>query len=166
MLADQHSDLLFSAQLRTDTSEKVYFLLEHQSTTDPTVPLRALSYQVRIWHRFVKEHSKAWLPPVFAVLVSHVRGGWTAPRAFEDLFDPDVMALSGIAALVPRFSMIVVDLAQLSNDDLAGRQLGAFQKLALWLSRDARDPVHPLASFDSGSLRCSSSAAPKQASTD
>ena len=44
--------------------------------------------------------------------------------------------------------MIVVDLAQLSNDDLAGRQLGAFQKLALWLLRDERDPAHPLASFD------------------
>jgi len=148
MLADRHSDLLFSSRLRADPTEVVNFLLEHQSTNDPTMPLRALSYQVRIWGRFVKEHPRAWLPPVFAVLVSHVRGGWTAPRTFEDLFAPGVMALSGVAALVPRFSMIVVDVTQLSNDDLAARSLGAFQKLALWLLRDARDPVHPLGSFD------------------
>jgi hypothetical protein len=147
-LADQHSDLLFSARLRTGEPELVYFLLEHQSTGDPTMPLRMLSYQNRIWDRFVKAHPGACLAPVIAVLVSHVPGGWTAGRAFEDLFDPDVMALSGLAALIPRFSLIVEDLTQLSNADLAVRPLGAFQKLALWLLRDARDPVRLLDSFD------------------
>lgn len=148
MLADHHSDLLFSAQLRTDASQVVNFLLEHQSTIDPTMSLRALSYQVRIWNRFVKEHPDAWLPPVFAVLLSHARAGWTAPRAFEDLFHPAVISLSGIGPLVPRFSMIVDDLIHLSNDGLSARPLGPFQKLALWLLRDARDPLHPLASFE------------------
>jgi predicted transposase YdaD len=151
MLADHHSDLLFTAQRTTRASETIYFLLEHQSTIDPTMPLRMLTYEIRIWNRFVKEHRDAWLPPVFAVLVGHVRGGWTAARAFAELFDPDVMAISEIATLVPRFSMIVEDvedLTQRSNDELATRSLGAFQKLALWLLRDARDPVCPLASFD------------------
>jgi hypothetical protein len=54
-LADQHSDRLFFARLRTGSAERVYFLLEHQSTGDPTMPLRVLSYQVRIWDRFVKD---------------------------------------------------------------------------------------------------------------
>jgi hypothetical protein len=88
------------------------------------------------------------LAPVVAVLVNHVPGGWTAARAFEDLFDPAVMALAGLAALVPRCSMIVEDLMQLSNADLAARALGAFQKLALWLLRDARDSARLLDSFD------------------
>jgi predicted transposase/invertase (TIGR01784 family) len=74
-LADQHSDLLFSAQLRGDAAARMYFLLEHQSTTDATMPLRVLSYDVRIWERYVREQPKAWLPPVVAVLVSHVRAG-------------------------------------------------------------------------------------------
>ena len=148
MLAEQHGDLLFLAGLRTDASKIVYCLLEHQSTSDPMMPLRMLSYQVRIWNRFVREHPDAWLPPVFGVVVSHAAGGWTAARAFEGLFDPGVMSTSGLAALVPRFSMIVDDLTQLSNDDLAGRSLGAFQKLALWLLRDARDPERLLDSFD------------------
>jgi hypothetical protein len=37
---------------------------------------------------------------------------------------------------------------QRSNDNLAARALGAFQKVALWLLRDARDPEHLLSSFD------------------
>jgi predicted transposase/invertase (TIGR01784 family) len=147
-LADRHSDLLFSAQLRTGKPELVYFLLEHQSTSDPSMPLRMLSYQSRIWDRFAKKQRRTRLPPVIAVLVSHVAGGWTDARAFEELFDPDVLALSGLAALVPRFSMIVEDLTQLTNDDLALRPLPAFQKLALWLLRDACDSARLLDSFD------------------
>jgi len=112
------------------------------------MPLRMISYQNRIWDRFVEEHPGAPLAPVIAVLVSHVPGGWTAARAFKELFDPAVMALSGLIALVPRFSMIVDDLAQLSNDDLATRPLPAFPKLALWLLRDARDSARLVASFD------------------
>jgi predicted transposase YdaD len=145
---DRHSDLLFCARLRIGEPDLVYFLLEHQSTIDPTMPQRTLSYQSRIWDRFFKEHAGSRLPPVITMLVSHAPGGWTAPRAFEDLFDPDVMALPGLAALVPRCLMIVEDLTHLSNDDLTARSLGAFQMLALWLLRDARDPARLLASFE------------------
>jgi predicted transposase/invertase (TIGR01784 family) len=38
MLADHHSDLLFSARLRTGEPKLVFFLLEHQSTSDATMP--------------------------------------------------------------------------------------------------------------------------------
>ncbi|HEX2688493.1 MAG TPA: Rpn family recombination-promoting nuclease/putative transposase [Kofleriaceae bacterium] len=148
LLADQHSDLVFSAQLRTGEPALLYFLLEHQSTSDPGMPLRMLSYQNRIWDSFVKEHPRTRLAPIIAVLVSHVPEGWTAARTFEDLFDPDVMALAGLAALVPRFSLIIDDLMQLTDEDLAARSLAAFPKLALWLLRDARDPARLLGSFD------------------
>jgi hypothetical protein len=147
-LVDRHGDLVFSARLRTRGSERVYFLLEHQSTGDSTMPLRMLSYQNRIWEHVVEEARRGGLPPVIAVLVSHVAGGWTEARTFEDLFAPAVLALSGMTALVPRCSMIVDDLAGLSNDDLARRPLAAFQKLALWLLRDARDPARLLESFE------------------
>ena len=147
-LADQHSDLLFSAQLRTGEPKLVYFLLEHQSSSDPQMPRRTLSYQSRIWDRFVIEHPRKRLAPIIAVLVSHVPGGWTAARTFEELFDPDVLALAGLGTLVPRCSMIVEDLMQRSNADLAAWSLGAFQKLALWLLRDSRGTAHLMDSFD------------------
>jgi hypothetical protein len=134
--------------LRIGKPRLVYFLLEHQSTRDAKMPLRMLSYQNRIWDRAARAHPRAWLPPVIAVLVSHVPGGWTAARTFEELFDPAVRARSDLAALVPRCAMIVEDLAQLADDDLDARSLSAFAKLALWLLRDARDPVRLLDSFE------------------
>jgi len=82
------------------------------------------------------------------VLVSHVAGGWTLARSFEALFDPAVLALPGLTALVPRYSMIVDDLAQVSNEELAARSLAAPQQLALWLLRDGRAPARLLDNFD------------------
>ena len=63
------------------------------------------------------------------------------------MLDPAVKALPGLAALLPRFSLLVEDLTDLSDADLQARSLAAFQKLALWLLRDARDPVRLLSSF-------------------
>jgi hypothetical protein len=147
-LADSHSDLLFSVRLRNGHDVLVYALLEHQSTQDPTMPLRALEYQLRIWSRFRKDKRAPPLPPIITVVVSHVPGGWATARSFEDLFEPMVLDIPALAALVPRFSLIIEDLAHLSNDDLKARSLEAFQKLALWLLRDARDPDRLVDSFE------------------
>ena len=147
-LVDQHSDLLFSARLRTDAAGLIHVLLEHQSTADPAMPLRTLSYRTQIWNRCHKQHPDAWLPPILAVLVSHVPGGWRSSRTLDDMFEPIVRAIPGLSASIPRSSLIIDDLAQLSNADLQARSLGAFQKLALWLLRDARAPRRLLANFD------------------
>jgi hypothetical protein len=146
-LADHHSDLLFSARTRTGDSLMVHLLLEHQSTSDPVMPLRTLTYETRIWDRFHKDRPGERLPPIIAVVISHVPGGWTAARSFDDLFAPSIMTIPGLLALVPRFSLVIVDLSELSNEDLKARSLAASQKLALWLLRDARDPVRLLQNF-------------------
>ena len=146
-LVDHHSDLLFSARLRTRETASLYLLLEHQSAGDPAMPLRGLSYQIRIWERSRREQPQAWLPPVIAVVVSHVPGGWMTSRSLEDMLDPAVRALPGLAGLLPRFSLLIEDIAHLSDADLQTRSLAAYQRLALWLLRDARDPVRLLDSF-------------------
>ena len=147
-LADHHSDLLFSARLRTDAAELIHVLLEHQSTADPAMPLRTLSYRTRVWNRLRKQRPDAWLPPILAVLVSHAPGGWTTSRSLDDMFDPGVLAIPSLSASIPRSALIIDDLTHLSNDALKARALAAFQKLALWLLRDARDPRRLLDNFD------------------
>lgn len=147
-LADQHNDLLFRARLRPGKRGLVFLLLEHQSTRDPTMPQRVLSYQMRIWDRFRKERPHERLPPILAVLVSHAPGGWTGPRAFEEMFDPDVLAIPELPSFVRRCSMITLDLAHMSDAVLQHLELPASQKLVLWVLRDARDPGRLLASFD------------------
>ena len=57
-LADLHADLLYSAQLRTEPPEPLHVLLEHQSTADPGMPLRTLSYRTRIWIRCRKQRPR------------------------------------------------------------------------------------------------------------
>jgi hypothetical protein len=52
-----------------------------------------------------------------------------------------------VAAVLPRFSLLIEDIAHLSDADLQVRSLAPYQKLALWLLRDARDPVRLLGSF-------------------
>ena len=146
-LVDSHSDLLFSARLRTGEPALLYFLLEHQSTGDPAMPLRGLSYQVRIWERSRKAQPQGWLPLVIAVVVSHAPDGWTTSRSLEDMLDPAVRALPQLATLAPQFSLLIEDLTYLSDADLQARSLAAFQKLVLWLLRDARDPARLLGSF-------------------
>ena len=70
---------------------------------------------------------------------------WRAPSSSWGL------AIPGLAALVPRCSMVVDDLAGRSDDELRARALAPFQKLALWLLRDTRDPVRLLDRFDAWS---------------
>jgi flagellar biosynthesis/type III secretory pathway protein FliH len=153
-LGEGHSDLLFAARLRTRERALAYLLIEHQSTDDPDMPLRMLSYQTQLWGRLRKAQREqkappgAPLAPILGVLVGHPPGGWTSARSFEQLLDPEVMAIPELAAMVPRFSMVVDDLARRSDADLRARALAPFQKLALWLLRDARDPERLLNGFD------------------
>jgi hypothetical protein len=151
-LVDRHGDLQFKVRLRSGEPALLFLLLEHQSTEDPAMPLRGLSYQVQAWERFRRDHQHArWLPPIIAAVVSHVPGGWTTSRSLDDMLDPAVMAVPGIAALVPRFSLIIDDLAQLSDAALRARSMAAISTLALWALRDARNPVRLLRSFDTWS---------------
>lgn len=150
-LADRHSDLLYEVDLR-GAPAFLYLLLEHQSTNDPDMPLRMLIYMARIWERFRKAHPvqegvRVPLPPIIPAVVSHVPGGWTAPRTFEELLDPHAVTIPGLAAFVPRFSMLIEDLGHLSNDDIKALTLAAFPKLVLWALRDARSGPEFLRNF-------------------
>jgi Putative transposase, YhgA-like len=106
-----------------------------------------LGYLLRIWERFRKQHPSARLPLIIPAIVSHAPGGWTSPRALEDLFDPHPSSIPHLEPLVPRLSLLIEDLTHLSNDDLKVRALAAFPKLVLWSLRDARDADRLLANI-------------------
>jgi predicted transposase YdaD len=147
-LADSHSDLLFSTRLGEEPA-LVYMLFEHQSTVDEIMPLRVLAYLVRIWKRWLRDHVVS-LPPIVAVVVSHARDGWTAATELHAIVRPPPAAFDGLAALVPNFRVLVDDLARATNEELHGRALAPFPKIALWLLRDGRHPdalLHNLAGW-------------------
>jgi predicted transposase YdaD len=145
-LADRQSDLLYAVELR-GARALLYLLLEHQSSSDPDMPLRMLVYMVRIWERCRRDHPGDALPPVIPLVVSHAPGGWTAPRTFGELLDPDPSTVDGLADLVPAFSLLVEDLAGRSNAEIKALAIAAFPRLALWALRDGRDRARLLANF-------------------
>lgn len=137
-LADQHSDLLFSASA-TASGENilVYLLFEHQSSNDPKMALRLLSYMVRIWNRFAQAHPAEPLPLIVPAVLAQVPGGWSSPTRFSELFSPTLGDLG--AAALPDFSFAVDDLHAATDDELRRRALADQATLTLWLMRDARD---------------------------
>jgi predicted transposase YdaD len=145
-LRNRHSDLLFSIQLvrsraREQPGEVVllYLLLEHQSSNDVDMPLRMLEYLVRIWKRYRKDN-KGSLPIIIPALLSNAPEGWTAPTGFHELFDPLVLdALTGIAALIPNFSLLLADLTHISDEELLSWMLLPAASLILKALRDGRD---------------------------
>ncbi len=126
-LANSESDLLFQAKVASRDAY-FYILFEHQSQPDPLMPLRMLRYVVRVLERHVAaadgKAASLPLPPVIPLVLHHGDTGWNVARRAEDLFDPDLIAQTGIGELIPRMTMLVDDLADRSDEDLALRGAG------------------------------------------
>lgn len=137
-LADQHSDLLFSVTARASGERVlVYLLFEHQSTSEPKMALRLLSYMVSIWERFADEDRTSPLPLIVPAVLSQVAGGWKAATRFSGLFSSNLGSLAD--AVLPDFRYAVDDLHRTDDADLRCRAVASQARLALWLMRDARD---------------------------
>ena len=137
-LADQHSDLLFSASARTSGERVyVYLLFEHRSSPAPKMALQLLGYMVRIWDRFSEANKASSLPLIIPAVLAHAPGGWTSPTRFSELFSPRLGMLAD--AVLPDFTYAVDDLQRTDDAGLRRRAVAHQARLALWLMRDARD---------------------------
>ena len=124
-MAPMRGDLLVSAQL---DEEQVFFwiLTEHQSTVDELMPLRFYGYCYAAWNEVVTNRRSQKLPllplpVIIPVLIHHSESGWTAARAFQDLFDPALLAYPELARCLPSFEFILDDLSQLSSEEILAR---------------------------------------------
>jgi predicted transposase/invertase (TIGR01784 family) len=143
-LSGSQSDLLFSAQI-SGKSAFIYVLFEHQSSPDKLMPLRLLSYVVRILVRHTEQTNAGSdplpLPVVIPVVLHHGESGWSVATRLEDLFDQQLIAETGIAELIPRLSFVLDDLGKVTDDELERRALGLLPTLTLWAFRDVRNPA-------------------------
>ncbi|HWB74069.1 MAG TPA: Rpn family recombination-promoting nuclease/putative transposase [Nannocystaceae bacterium] len=136
-LADSQSDLLFSAAIGR-RRVLIYLLLEHQSTVDRNMPLRMLSYMVRIWQRYQKEKRRRSLPAIIPLVVVHAGSRRAGPTRMHELVIPRPDRVVGLPELVPSFRIIVDDISAATDAQLRARALAAFPKLVLWLLRESR----------------------------
>jgi predicted transposase/invertase (TIGR01784 family) len=140
-LASSQSDLLFAAEVHGKPAF-IHLLFEHQSRVDELMAFRTLRYVVRILDRHVATsgggRKSLPLPLVLPIVLHHSVSGWTASTRVEELFDPNLVALPGVARHVPRLDFLLDDISRISDDALARRALGALPTLTLWALRDAR----------------------------
>gem|GEM_PF-2168438 len=123
-------DLLYRAPWRSGDRAEVVFVIEHQSSPDPLMPLRALRTTVRVWEQV--EGSR--LPMVVTLLFAHGAKPWTAPTRVSELYDAPPDAVEGLGGALPELSLVLQDLAITPDEAMPGEGGG---KLALILLRHA-----------------------------
>jgi len=85
--ASSESDLLFHIKLQ-QSEAFLYLLFEHQSSEDPRMALRLLSYILRIWERFAQNHAPpAKLPAILPIVLAQGKRPWKTSTRLEDLID-------------------------------------------------------------------------------
>lgn len=138
-LAGLESDLIFSANV--DGREALfYFLLEHQSSMDPTMAWRLWRYVTRIWEWYVRDSEPPLrLPLVVPIVVYHGSRPWNAVRSVAELIDVDTTLADEISDLVPNLGYVLEDLMALDPAALRAKSLPAFATVALWALRTASD---------------------------
>ena len=111
----KETDLLFRIR-REDGDAFLFLLLEHQSSVDYLMPLRLLSYMVRIWEKYVKENEKASkrksfkLPVIIPVVFYNGAKKWDAHIRFAS----KVWSSEEFREHVPDFKYRVVDVGRLN----------------------------------------------------
>lgn len=117
-LAEFRSDVLFRANLGGH-DVLLYLLLEHQSTADPMMPFRMLTYIVKIWEQYLHENPDARrLPAIVPMVVHHSQRGWTTPTQLRELIGLDDDAFSALSAHLPTFEFLLDDLSKQDDDGL------------------------------------------------
>jgi predicted transposase/invertase (TIGR01784 family) len=139
VLSGRHTDLLFSVAWRGGREALVYLLFEHQSTSDDLMAFRLLRYLVRIWERWRADHPRAKaLPIIVPVVLYHGAEAWSAPVAFEALFDLPDAVRPALAPHLVRFTYLLDDLSQIPDDRLRARAMTALGRLVEACFKHAR----------------------------
>lgn len=132
-LQQVHSDLLFSIHI-SGRETFLYLLFEHQSSPDPSMPLRLLGYLAEI---LIQHHKSEGLPlpPILPFVFHQGPETWSVSTAFEDLFAlPDGLA-ADLLPFLPKFQHALLDLTRF---DPASQESDSRLRAVLHLMKLAR----------------------------
>jgi predicted transposase YdaD len=117
-LAERQTDLLYRAWIG-EREVLLYLLLEHQSSSDPFMPLRMFVYAGRIWERHLEhEPQSKVLPAIVPVVLHHSRRGWRAPTRLSELIHADAPMRELLGPLLPELQFHLVDLTREDDQSL------------------------------------------------
>ncbi len=124
------SDLLFRLPVAGHQAF-LYLLLEHQSTPDARLAFRLLRYQVRIWHRWTRDHPQSLLPPVIPLVIYHGRHPWPFGVELSDGFQLSSTIRRSIDDHLLKQEFVLCDLTEVEDRILHGWAASAVARLML-----------------------------------
>ena len=89
-LRERMDDCVWKVQWRGKTSY-LCLILEFQSTPDPWMPVRIMTYTGLLWQDLIKTGALAGassLPPVFPIVIYNGAGEWKAPQSVDEMCSP------------------------------------------------------------------------------
>jgi predicted transposase YdaD len=121
-LHERHSDVVWRLRFRGETGDwfYLYLLLELQSTSDPFMAVRLLTYVGLLLEAIIRSENLTTgdrLPAVLPLVIHSGKRPWRAPRDLAHLFVPVPRALR---RRLPRLAYHVLDVGRM---DLDGRHL-------------------------------------------
>lgn len=115
-LREREDDLIWSIRYG-DRTLIIYLLIEFQSTPDPTMPIRIMSYMALLWQDLIrtkKHSSRKPLPGIIPIVLYNGESAWDVPTDIgETILMPDA-----VAQFMPSVPYLLVDELQLSIHDL------------------------------------------------
>ena len=133
-LRHRESDMVWRVKWR-DRVLYIYLLLEFQSTVDPFMPVRCMTYTGLLLQALIKQKAltpAGLLPPIFMLVLYNGLGPWDTPREIAELFEP---VPAGLQAYLPRFRHFLLDENRLPEMEESERNLAA----ALFRLEKSRD---------------------------
>lgn len=141
-LAHSESDLLFQAQI-AGRPGKIYVLFEHMSAPEPMFVMRLLGYVLAIWRDCLASNPQMTkLPVIIPLVLHHGPSGWTGAVRLEELLDMDAEGLAEVMDYVPRFGMVMQDIAGVDDEVLVQRTMTALGRVTLLLFRHAQQAAN------------------------
>jgi hypothetical protein len=123
-LRHRESDMVWKIRWR-DRVLYVYLLLEFQSSVDPFMPVRSMTYVGLLLQTLIRQKTltpAGLLPPIFMLVLYNGIGPWTTPREIAELFEP---VPAGLQAYLPRFRHFLLDENRLPDMEESERNLAA-----------------------------------------
>ena len=128
-LRQQASDLVYLLPFREEDSAgspqtvMVYILVEHQSTVDPLMGLRLLSYMCQIWNTQRRAYMQDEVPlsdwrfqPIIPVIFYTGEQRWVRPPSLETVMDlPEALR-----RFIPTFDVLLLDVKGEPDETLIG----------------------------------------------
>lgn len=130
-LKHKESDLLFSIPLLSGTRILIYVLIEHQSSEDPKISLRLLTYMTRAWETFINENPGKPLPIIFPLVIAQGNKPWKTSPEFKHLFDLPKDLPPELLRHIPLFEFYLMQLVNIPYPKLKGTPNGILVLTAL-----------------------------------